>query len=169
LESGKIQFKLDWADMQGAIHHVVRRLEHRMRQHPVKINAIPKKVEVFMDAMMVEQVLQNVLDNASKYTPSGTPIEIHCDAHNSNGFTCEIRDHGKGINPEKLDHVFDKYARLQKQDSQIAGTGLGLAICKAMMEAQEGSITAGNHPDGGAVFTLRLPKWRKADTTKYVA
>ncbi len=169
LESGKIEFKQDWGDMHAVIQHVIRRLEHRLRQHRLQLHPSVKNIEVLMDMMMVEQVLQNVLDNACKYTPPGTIIEIGCKVEEGNNFICEIHDHGAGLPPEKLDRVFDKYARLQKQDSQVAGTGLGLAICKAMMEAQGGSIAAANHPQGGAVFTLHLPKWRKGDTTKYVA
>ena len=168
LESGKIEFKREWGDMQGIIQHVARRLEHRLRQHKIVIHPAPKNVEIMMDIMMLEQVLQNVLDNACKYTPQGTLIEINS-AIEGKDFVCSIRDHGTGLPNEKLEHVFDKYARLHKQDSQIAGTGLGLAICKAMMEAQGGSIVAANHPDGGAIFTLHMPKWREADTTKYVA
>jgi two-component system, OmpR family, sensor histidine kinase KdpD len=169
LESGKIEFKQEWGDMPGIIRHVVKRLEHRLRKHKVQLQPAPKKIEVLMDMMMIEQVLQNVLDNASKYTPAGTLIEVQCTAKEEGAFICEVRDHGAGLPPDRLEHVFDKYARLKKQDSQIAGTGLGLAICKAMMEAQGGSITATNHPEGGAIFTITLPKWRKADTTKYVA
>ena len=113
-----------------------------------------------MDVMMTEQVMQNLLDNACKYAPAGTAIEITCRVEEGQGLICSVRDHGPGLPPEKLDRVFDKYARLQKQDTQIAGTGLGLAISKAVMEAQGGWITAANHPEGGAVFTLCLPKWR---------
>jgi two-component system sensor histidine kinase KdpD len=169
LESGKIEFKQDWGDMHSIIQHVIKRLELRLRQHRVQLHLTPEKIDVLMDMMMIEQVLQNVLDNACKYTPAGTLIESHCSASDDAGFRCEVRDHGAGLPTAKLDRVFDKYARLQKQDSQVAGTGLGLAICKAMMEAQGGKITAANHPGGGAVFTLYLPQWRKADTTKYVA
>lgn len=139
-----------------------------MRRHQVLVHPYPENIEIFIDAMMVEQVLQNVLDNASKYTPPGTLIEVRYRTDASVGFSCEVHDHGAGLPPEKLERVFDKYARLHKKDSQIAGTGLGLAISKAMMEAQGGSITAGNHPEGGAVFTLRLPQWRKTDMTRYL-
>ena len=80
------------------------------------------------------------------------------------------RDHGNGIPPEKDGaHIFDKYARLQMRDSQIAGTGLGLAICKSVMEAQGGSIKVNNHPEGGAVFTLHIPNWRAADSARQYA
>ena len=170
LESGKIEFKQDWYDAQSFIRDVMKRLDHRLRQHKVVIHPHPvKNIEVYMDLMMLEQVLQNILDNACKYTLPGTTIEIHCGGEEDKEFYCAVRDNGGGLPPEKLERVFDKYARLQKKDSQVAGTGLGLAISKAIMEAHGGSITAANHPEMGAVFTLRLPKWRKANQTKYVA
>lgn len=169
LESGKFEFKQEWGNMHSLIQHVVKRLEQRLRQHRVTVDSNIKSTEVLIDIMMMEQVIQNVLDNASKYTVPGTLIEIHCFAEEGKHFICEIRDHGVGLPPEKLERVFDKYARLHKKDSQIAGTGLGLSICKAMMEAQGGSITASNHPLGGAIFTLLIPKWRHGETTQYVA
>jgi two-component system sensor histidine kinase KdpD len=170
LESGKVAFRQDWYDAQNFIHDVMKRLEHRLRQHQVIIYPHPtKEIEVYMDLMMMEQVLQNILDNACKYTPPGTLIEIRCNGEDGKEFFCRVHDHGAGLPADRLDHIFDKYARLQMKDSQVAGTGLGLAICKAIMEAHGGSVTAANHPEGGAVFTLRLPKWRKAKTTQYVA
>ena len=96
------------------------------------------------------------LRNAIRHAPPETSVEVKL-ARNNGRAVVDIRDHGAGLPTEKLDRVFDKYARLQKRDSQVAGTGLGLAICKAMMEAQGSSITAANHPEGGAVFTVELP------------
>jgi two-component system, OmpR family, sensor histidine kinase KdpD len=168
LESGKIEFRQEWHDVPSLIHQVSKRLEHRLRRHVLIVQPFPSGVEVFMDVMMTEQVLQNVLDNACKYTPAGTRIELGFRA-DEQGFFIEVRDRGRGLPADKLQQVFDKYARLQKEDTQVAGTGLGLSICKAIMEAQGGSITATNHPDGGAVFILFLPKWRKLAQTKHVA
>lgn len=165
LESGNIQFKPEWHRVADMIDSVTKRLRQRCRQHEVVVTKLPA-AEAFMDVMMTEQVLQNILDNACKYTPPGTRIEIGCTA-DAQGLRCQVRDHGAGLPPEKLSRVFDKYARLQKKDTQVAGTGLGLAISKAVMEAQGGWITAGNHPGGGAVFTLCLREWRamaQADT-----
>jgi two-component system sensor histidine kinase KdpD len=127
------------------------------------VRPIPPDIEVFMDVVMTEQVLQNILDNACKYTPEGTAIEIECRMA-ERGFTCSVRDHGPGLPPQELTKVFDKYARIEKRDSQVAGTGLGLAISKAVMEAQKGWVKAENHPDGGAVFTFCLPQWRSVST-----
>lgn len=165
LESGQIQFHEDWDDMQELIKRVIGRQNEWMSNHPLTVQPFIGEVEVCMDIMMTEQVLQNLLDNACKYTPAGTKIEIACRADDE-GFFMEIRDHGPGLPNDKLNAAFDKYARLHKEDSQIAGTGLGLAICKAVMDGQGGWITAGNHPQGGAVFTLCLPKWRRRGQQK---
>lgn len=161
LESGKIDFRPKWHDMQSLIQQVVKRTQHRLKNRTLAAQACPDDVEVFMDVMMVEQVLQNLLDNACKYTPDGTQIEIRCTAEEGAGFVCQIRDTGPGIPEDKLERIFDKYARLQKEDSQVAGTGLGLAIAKAVMDAQGGWIRASNHPEGGAEFTFSLPQWRR--------
>jgi len=166
LESGNIQFRQEWHSMEGSIRNVLKRLQYRCRQHLVIAHPCPSGVETYMDAMMTEQVLQNILDNACKYTPPDTRIEILCTVGEDKGLICRVRDHGPGLPPEKINHAFDKYARLHKKDTQVAGTGLGLAISKAIMEAQGGWITAANHPEGGAVFTLCLPKWRRSDAAR---
>jgi two-component system sensor histidine kinase KdpD len=149
----------EWVRPEEIIKETSRRLRERLRAH--KLNIIPSDVdmEVAMDTIMVSQVLQNLLDNAAKYTAAGTQIDVSWEA-NENGFFLTIRDHGHGIPDDAVGKVFDKYARIKRQDRQVAGTGLGLAIAKAVMLAQEGGISAANHPDGGAVFTLTLPKVR---------
>jgi len=166
LESGNIRFKQDWYDIDGILEGVTKRMQHRLRNHILEVRPNPPDVEVYMDAMMVGQVLQNLLDNACKYTPAGTRIEISCSVDKTQGFLCQVRDYGNGLSPEKMGHIFDKYTRLHKKDLQVAGTGLGLAIAKAVMEAQGGWVRVANHPEGGAVFTLCLPKWRKVKVEK---
>lgn len=151
--------------MESIIQQVSKRLQHRLRRHPLTVHPLPPGIEILMDVMMIEQVLQNLVDNACKYTLADTPIEISCRAE-PRGYIVEVRDHGQGIPPNKLTEIFDKYARLQKEDTQVAGTGLGLAICRSVMEAQGGWVTAANHPDGGAVFTLCLPKWHKVEIAR---
>ncbi|NBO17758.1 MAG: DUF4118 domain-containing protein [Proteobacteria bacterium] len=140
LESGKIDFRPKWHDMQSLIQQVVKRTQHRLKNRTLVAHPCPDDVEVFMDVMMVEQVLQNLLDNACKYTPDGSRIEIRCYTEEGVGFICQIHDTGPGIPDDKLERIFDKYARLQKEDSQVAGTGLGLAIAKAVMDAQQGCL-----------------------------
>lgn len=163
LESGKIDFHPEWHDMPSIIQRVIKRTQHRLKNRVLAVHPCPDDIEIFMDVMMTEQVLQNLVDNACKYTPDGTRIEIRCTLDKAQGFLCQVRDHGPGIPEDRLERIFDKYARLQKEDSQAAGTGLGLAICKAVMESQKGWITAANHPEGGMEFTFCLPQWRKTE------
>ncbi len=162
LESGSVKFRKEWYEVAGMIENVVRRMHMRCREHTLKIYPAPAGVEVAMDLLMTEQALQNIIDNACKYTAHGTLIELRSIVEKGKGFLLEVRDHGPGIPEEKLGAIFDKYTRLQKKDSQVAGTGLGLAIAKAIMEAQGGWVSAATHPEGGALFTLCLPEWRIA-------
>ena len=162
LETGNIKFRKEWYNIQELTDNITKRLAHRLKARELRIRFDTPDVEACMDTIMTGQVLQNLLDNACKYTPGGTPIEINWHVDKNQGLIGEVRDHGRGIPAEKLGNVFDKYTRLQKQDTQTPGTGLGLAIVKAVMEGQGGWIKAGNHPEGGAVFTFCLPEWRLA-------
>jgi len=109
------------------------------------------------DMVLMEQVLFNLFDNAAKYAPQGSHIEVA--AARDNGFvTVRILDEGDGIPEADLERIFDKFYRVRRADRQRAGTGLGLAICRGFIEAMGGRITAANRTDrSGAVLTIRLP------------
>lgn len=160
IESGDLKFKSEWITPDQLLKDAQKRLRVRLAKHNFVTRPAERDIELLLDIMMTEQVLQNILDNAAKYTPAGTTIELW-GGFEDEDYKVYVRDHGAGIPDGAVDRVFDKYARLHRADMQVAGTGLGLAICKSVMTAQGGNITAGNHPDGGAIFTLTLPKWRK--------
>jgi two-component system sensor histidine kinase KdpD len=110
-----------------------------------------------LDAVLFEQVLFNLLDNAAKYAPDDTAITIRA-ARDSGSVLLEILDEGAGIPPDELEHVFDKFYRVQKGDRVRAGTGLGLAISRGFVEAMQGTISATNRIDrSGAAIIVRLP------------
>jgi two-component system sensor histidine kinase KdpD len=110
-----------------------------------------------LDAVLFEQVLFNLLDNAAKYAPAGTTIRVR--AWREQETVCvQVLDEGEGVPPAELEHIFDKFYRAQKGDQVRAGTGLGLAISRGFVEAMHGTITAANRTDrSGAAFTIRLP------------
>jgi len=159
IESGDIEFNLQWECSLTPVEAVRKRLKHRLNNHELIIDVDDSK-DIEMDLMLTEQVLQNVLDNAIKYSQKGNEIKIYSQS-NKDGYSYIIRDYGIGIPPEKLDAIFDKYERLKHTDTVVAGTGLGLAICKAIMEKQNGDIYARNHPDIGVEFVISFPKTRK--------
>jgi two-component system, OmpR family, sensor histidine kinase KdpD len=107
-----------------------------------------------IDDVLIEQVLVNLLDNAIKYTPPGSPIEIMATAGDRN-VTVEITDHGPGLPPGTEDKVFEKFFRAQPPDAR--GVGLGLAICRGIVRAHGGRIWAQNIPGGGVAFLFTLP------------
>ena len=110
-----------------------------------------------LDAVLFEQVLFNLLDNAAKYAPAGTTISIR-GARDRDSISLQIIDEGNGIPPDELESVFDKFYRAQKGDHVRPGTGLGLAISRGFVEAMHGTISAANRTDrSGAVMTIRLP------------
>ena len=110
-----------------------------------------------LDPVLFEQVLFNLLDNASKYAPADTTIRIRS-WREAQSVCLQVLDEGVGIPPDDVERIFDKFYRAQKGDQVRAGTGLGLAISRGFVEALKGTITAANRADRtGAVFTIRLP------------
>ncbi len=168
IESGAIRFKKEWCDPEEILHGVGKRLRLRLRDHTLNISPCSERIEVEADGTMLGQVLQNVIDNAGKYAPPKTRIDVEAIAEDQ-GFRISIHDRGQGIPESQRQMIFNKYTRLNKTDSQVAGTGLGLAICKAIMEAMGGNISITNHVDGGAVFTISLPRWRITQTGEAAA
>ncbi|WP_417320063.1 ATP-binding protein [Emcibacter sp.] len=156
IESGEITFDRDWHNPADILNSVTKRLRQRLRRHKLSVQTPENSMMVHVDLLMTEQVLQNIIDNAVKYSPEGGDIIVEYGAEEKN-FFFRIRDFGPGIPEDKQEAIFDKYERLRMSDSQVAGTGLGLAICKAIMEKQDGWISVGNHEQGGAEFTLWFP------------
>ncbi|NVJ97899.1 MAG: DUF4118 domain-containing protein [Alphaproteobacteria bacterium] len=163
LESGDIQFKQDLFDPMEPLGQVRKTLRTRLRGRDLTIEDASDSVLVRMDGMMTGQVLQNLIDNAAKYSPAGKAIDVLLERMDE-GFVYRVRDHGAGIPDDQLERIFDKYERLNKADSQVAGTGLGLAISRAIMKAQGGKIWAENHKGGGAVFNLYFPEVTSKET-----
>jgi len=102
----------------------------------------------------MEQVLANLFLNVEAHTPPGTPVEIHASVSDQH-LTIEVCDRGPGLRREDLERIFERFFRAPA--AKPGGTGLGLAIVRGFIEAQGGRVEATNRPDGGAVFSIRLP------------
>ncbi len=107
-----------------------------------------------MDDVLIEQVLVNLLDNAIKYTPAGSPLDIIATATEQN-LTIEVADRGPGLPPGREDKVFEKF--YQTEPGEGRGAGLGLAICQGIVRAHGGRIWAQNLPGRGVAFLFTLP------------
>jgi len=157
LESGAIAPNAAPHDLREIVGSALRRADKILAGHHVKLELDGSLPMLALDAVLFEQALFNVLDNAAKYSPSGSTIRIQA-WRDGDSVSLEIMDEGDGIPPADLEHIFDKFYRVQKGDQVRAGTGLGLAISRGFIEAMKGTIVAANRSDRrGAVFTIRLP------------
>ena len=155
LESGHVRAKLDWCDVGDLINTTVRALGRELVGREVKIHSDNKLPLTRLDFTLTQQALSNLLLNVAVHTPPGTPIAISA-LHRDNYLELAVADIGPGISPDLLPKVFEKFFRAPA--APAGGSGLGLAIVKGFIEAQGGQIAAANRPDGGAVFTIRLPQ-----------
>jgi two-component system sensor histidine kinase KdpD len=157
LESGAIVPNAAPHDLDEIIGSAIRRASKILARHHVELELMAGLPMLDLDAVLFEQILFNVLDNAAKYSPAGTTIRIRS-SRDADTVTLQILDEGSGIPPVELERIFDKFYRVEKGDQVRAGTGLGLAISRGFVEALNGTITAANRSDrSGAVFTIKLP------------
>jgi two-component system, OmpR family, sensor histidine kinase KdpD len=157
LESGAVAPKLAPHDVSEIIGSTLQRATKILRNHSVQLDLATDVPMVSVDAVLFEQVLFNLLDNAAKYAASGTTVFIRT-WRDGSALVLQIADEGEGIPQDDLEHIFDKFYRVPKADQIRPGTGLGLAISRGFVEAMNGTIVAANRSDRrGAVFTIRLP------------
>ena len=157
LESGAIVPNTARHDIGEIVGSVLRRASKILAHHQVSLELAADLPMLELDAVLFEQVLFNLLDNAAKYAPADTTISISS-SRDRDWVTLQILDEGHGIPPAELESVFDKFYRAQKGDHVRPGTGLGLAISRGFVEAMRGTIAAANRTDrSGAVLTIKLP------------
>lgn len=157
LESGALILRLQWADVEDLISTSLDGAHRRLRDHEVYVDIGPVLPLVHVDFVLMESVLVNVLDNAAKYAPAESTIQVVARRHGED-VVIDVADSGQGIAPEDLGAVFDKFYRTKRRDRTVSGTGLGLAICKGIIEAFGGTIEAlSEGPGRGTTIRIRLP------------
>lgn len=153
LESGALQLHRELHPLEEVVGAALGRVGKRLGDRRVTTRVPPDLPLVLIDDVLIEQVLVNLLDNAIKYTPVGSPLEIIATGGDRN-LTVEITDHGPGLPPGTEDKVFEKFFRAQAGGR---GAGLGLAICRGIVRAHGGRVWAQNIPGGGVAFLFTLP------------
>ncbi|AWM09321.1 sensor histidine kinase [Bradyrhizobium symbiodeficiens] len=157
LESGAIVPNTALHDLGEIVGSALRRASKILIAHKVELQLAADLPMLQLDAVLFEQVLFNLLDNAAKYSPPDTTVSIKS-RRERDQIVLDVADEGDGIPPDELESVFDKFYRAQKGDHVRPGTGLGLAISRGFVEAMRGTISAANRRDcSGAVLTIRLP------------
>ncbi|MFA5922591.1 MAG: sensor histidine kinase KdpD [Methylococcaceae bacterium] len=155
LDAGAVVLNKQWYPLDEIIGVVLTRLQKRLAGRPVTVKLPPGTPMIYVDTVMIEQVLINLLENVLRYTPEKSPVEIMAEASNF-AVKISVADQGPGIPKGFESQLFEKFYRVRHEAAQ-SGVGLGLAICRAIIEAHGGSIQAQNRPMGGAVFSFMIP------------
>jgi two-component system sensor histidine kinase KdpD len=155
LEAGALRVKREPCNVEDVIGTALGQMRNRLAGREVQVRVPETLPMIGADFVLIVHVLNNLLDNALKYSPSDSPLEVEARLESKNVYI-SILDRGMGIPPEDLERVFDKFYRVQRPE-QVTGTGLGLAICKGIVEAHGGRIWAENRTGGGTIMTIVLP------------
>jgi two-component system sensor histidine kinase KdpD len=155
IESGDVRLRREWNSIEEIVGSALRLTRPLLLPRHVLTDVPVNLPLVECDAVLIERVLVNLLENAAKYTPTNARILVAARV-DGREMSVAVEDDGPGIRPGKESEIFEKFTRGQRESS-ISGVGLGLAICKAIVEAHGGSISVAPSRTSGAKFTFTLP------------
>jgi len=156
IEAGSLCPQKEWHDLAALVDDAVGRLRLLLAAHPVAVDVPENLPPVELDYVQIDQVLSNLLENAARHTPEGTPITVSARLEKEE-VRVEVRDEGPGIPPEVLPRLFRPFSRVEMPGARPASVGLGLAIARGLVEAHGGRIWVQSRPGRGACFTFTLP------------
>jgi two-component system sensor histidine kinase KdpD len=156
LESGPVQIRKEWQPLEEVIGAALTRLEPRLRDRNVATHLPESLTSAPFDCVLIEQVLINLIENAIRYTPPESPIEVSARADDA-AVTIEVADRGPGVSEGEEERIFDKFYR-SNRSLRDGGVGLGLTICRAIVRAHGGQIWVERRAEGGAAFRFTLPR-----------
>jgi signal transduction histidine kinase len=156
-EAGRLQLHKEQINIEDLIGDVVASFTSTLQTHRVEtvVAVQPAMTDLEADPHRLHQVLANLVSNASTQMPDGGILTVNARQEQTT-VVIQVSDTGPGIPVDRLEHIFERFVKA----GDSAGTGLGLSIARDLVEAHDGSITAANRPDGGAVFTIRIPVHR---------
>ena len=155
LESGSLRARKEWYPLEEVVSSALGRLGTRLEGREVRVKMPPEVLLAPIDPILLEQVFLNLVENAAKYSPPGSSIEIRAAAEGEE-VAVEIADRGPGLPAGEEERVFERFYRVA-DGRRAEGAGLGLAVCEAIVKVHGGRIEARNRPGGGAVFRFTLP------------
>jgi two-component system, OmpR family, sensor histidine kinase KdpD len=158
VETGALSVQKTWQPLEEVLGVALLRLEERLAGRRVQTRLAPGLPLVPIDELLIEQVFINLLDNAIKHTPAGTPVTIVAEVRD-NSVLVEVADEGSGIPPGEEELIFGKFHRSNVADhaAPAGGSGLGLTICRGIITAHGGKIWVERDAEKGAVFRFTLP------------
>jgi two-component system sensor histidine kinase KdpD len=158
IESGEVTLNLQWQPLEEVVGAALDATRQMLKLHHVEVRLSRDLPLVRFDALLIERVLVNLLENASKYTPAGSQVILSAEAAGEE-LTVSVSDNGPGLPVGREEAVFQKFTRGDRE-SATPGVGLGLAICRAIVEAHHGKIVGTQRAGGGVTFSFTLPLGR---------
>jgi two-component system sensor histidine kinase KdpD len=155
IESGDVKLRLQWQPVEEVIGSALAASRAALAGHTVETHVPADLPLVQYDAVLIERVLSNLLENAGKYTPPGSTVAISAERRGA-WLDIAVTDDGPGLPSGQEEAVFEKFTRGERESAK-PGVGLGLAICRAIVNAHGGAIHAANRPEGGTAFVFTLP------------
>ena len=155
IQSGEVKLNLQWLQFEEVVGSALRASQSVLTKHEIQTKLARDLPLVLFDAVLIERVLCNLVENASKYTPPGSRIVIAAEV-GGQYLDVAVYDNGPGLPAGQEESIFEKFTRGERE-SATPGVGLGLAICRAIIEAHHGAIRAGRSPEGGASIIFTLP------------
>lgn len=166
VETGTLAVQKSWLPLEEVIGVARLRLDERLERHPVEVRLPPELPLVPVDEVLMEQVVVNLLENAARHTPPGTPVTISSWSEDEH-VVVEVADRGPGVAAGEEESVFGKFYRAApasgaegaggSSQGAPAGAGLGLAICRGVVTAHGGRMWMEHRPGGGAAFRFTIP------------
>jgi len=156
LESGKLKLNQDYYFAEEMIGNALKAIDPMLGARHVETKLEANLPAIWVDGLLMEQVIVNLLENAVKYTPKDSRIALSVNIYRKNLMQIKVEDNGPGIPAGEEDKIFDKFITAGKDSKQRRGTGLGLAICRGIVRAHDGTINAHN-TGHGSLFTITLP------------
>jgi two-component system sensor histidine kinase KdpD len=155
IESGEVTLDLQWQPLEEVVGAALDATRSMLQQHRIEVRLPPDLPLVRFDALLIERVLVNLLENASKYTPPQSQVILSAEVAGKQ-IKVSVSDNGPGLPAGREEVLFQKFTR-GNQESATPGVGLGLAICRAIIESHHGKIVGLNRPEGGVTFAFLLP------------
>ena len=157
IEGGQVRLTQSIELMDEVISEALRHIDRKSREHTIRVTSSQELILASIDAKLIVQVLINLVDNAIKYTPAGSVIEIHTEQQGQR-VVVSVSDNGPGIPEEQKPYVFDMfYSGAKSIADSRRSLGLGLHLCRSIVEAHGGTLELSDNTPHGAVFTFTLP------------
>ncbi|MDO8689779.1 MAG: DUF4118 domain-containing protein [Dehalococcoidia bacterium] len=156
MEGGSLKPEKGWYDIGALVDDVLGRLRPLLEKHRLVVDVSDDLPPVLLDYVEIDQVISNLIENATKYTQPGTEVTVSA-GKAGDELRIEVADRGSGFPPDAILRLFEPFYRVSGQGPRPKGTGLGLAVAKGLVEAHGGRIWAENRQGGGARFIVSLP------------